>query len=124
MKQLTFLLVILLSPLASNAGTGAELLAGCKQAIKLMSDSTATVSVDAGYCVGHVAGMRLVADIYMHTDKQLGYTENRFACFPKKANNLQTIMVIIKFLEDNPQRLHERDGILAGIAIRQAFPCK
>jgi hypothetical protein len=44
-------------------------------------------------------------------------------CAAPTVNYLQGAMVIIKFLEEHPERLHEEFTLLALEALRSAFPC-
>ena len=46
------------------------------------------------------------------------------SCSPAEATNGQVARVVVKYLEDNPSRLHEPFFILAAEGLRQAFPCK
>lgn len=45
-------------------------------------------------------------------------------CVPANATVGQVARVLVKFLEDNPNRLHEPVGLLYMEALYDAFPCK
>jgi len=45
-------------------------------------------------------------------------------CVPDEVTNGQTAAVVLKFLNDHPERLHERRRTLASEALIRAFPCK
>lgn len=45
-------------------------------------------------------------------------------CLPGEATFDQLLLVVSKFLDDHPERLHEGAGWLGFDALRDAFPCK
>jgi hypothetical protein len=55
--------------------------------------------------------------------KQYALDSLRFACIPEKATILQAIRVLVKWLREHPQRLHEPKSILTRDALKEAFPC-
>lgn len=45
-------------------------------------------------------------------------------CFPEGVSSTgQVALVIVKFVRDHPERLHEHRGVLAFAALESAFPC-
>jgi len=46
-----------------------------------------------------------------------------FYCIPGNATILQMSRVVVKYLRDHPERLHEIPGILVHAALHDAFPC-
>jgi len=62
----------------------------------------------AGYCIGIVTG---VSD------------ESPQHCSPEDAIVAQSIRVVLKFLQDHPEKLHQRRTWLAAEALRKAFRC-
>lgn len=49
---------------------------------------------------------------------------NPFFCLPEPGiSNLQAARVVVKYLQDHPEKLHEEPVILAVAALRNAFPC-
>ena len=73
---------------------------------------------NSGYCLGFIHGM-----CSMHDYAARKYSA-RLYCAPDEVTNGQVRRIIIKFLKDHPNRLHETDLILAVDALREAFPCK
>ncbi len=46
-------------------------------------------------------------------------------CVPEgKVTRLQKIRVVVKYLEDHPEKLHEPPSVLITRALNEAFPCK
>jgi hypothetical protein len=45
-------------------------------------------------------------------------------CPPGASNNSQYARIVVKYLRDHPEKLHERDSLLMFSALAQAFPCK
>ena len=44
-------------------------------------------------------------------------------CLPEGLSSGQLLLVIVKFLRDHPERLHEARGFLALEAAKASFPC-
>ena len=59
-------------------------------------------------------------------DKAKQYAPNflRPACIPDKASTLQLARVLVKWLRDHPERLHELKSTLVMDAFQNAFPCE
>lgn len=73
--------------------------------------------LDATFCRGYVVG---IADamISMSVNNTTTY------CIPTDADNDQLIRIAVKYLNDNPAKLHYAAGLLVLRAIAEAFPCK
>lgn len=75
------------------------------------------------YCLFWTVGMRegLIAAAALSQsddmDQAIGY-----CAFSDRVTNLQRRDVFIKYLNDNPERLHERGGALFILSMVQAFP--
>ena len=62
-----------------------------------------------GKCVGTIDGIGEAADD---------------VCVPGKVTTGQMVLVVIKYIDERPQRLHERFSKLAYEALKAAWPCK
>ncbi len=93
-----------LTPLASGSYTNSEL---------------AKKSMDIGYCIGYVEGYTQAIMIDGLGDK----ASKPIACLPEKLQNRQMLMVLLKYLENNPQHLHREIATIAEVAYSEAFPC-
>jgi Ssp1 endopeptidase immunity protein Rap1a len=45
-------------------------------------------------------------------------------CLPPGTSTAQVVLVVVKYLEDNPTKLHQPRAPLVARALTQAFPCK
>jgi hypothetical protein len=45
-------------------------------------------------------------------------------CLPPSVTNFQAVRVVVKYIDARPARLHESFKVLAGEALRAAWPCK
>jgi hypothetical protein len=72
------------------------------------------------YCVGMTEGVRSSLVMF---NKYL--PKNMRACFPGDGiMKEQSIRVVLKFLRENPNMLHQEDALLIWLAYIKAFPCK
>lgn len=98
--------------------TGNEFLRYCKPALE--RNTPFKDSVNSIYCLGFVSGY---LDGY-----RIGLVPkgNRpLFCLPKDGvENGQAIRIVIKYLENNPETLHESVRITMAIALGKAFPCR
>jgi Rap1a immunity proteins len=102
---------------------GNSLLRDCTSAIRL-ADGVAGISEDdvrrAMFCSGYLSGF---LDAHALTTSFNG--GKKLFCLPESGiSGEQAARVIVKFLQDHPERLHESARILAMIALQMAFPCK
>jgi hypothetical protein len=68
-----------------------------------------------GFIEGTISGFGLCA---------LASTNKNPFCFPKGVTQGQTINVVLKYLDDHPEELHEPASILILKAVKTAWPCK
>jgi hypothetical protein len=65
-----------------------------------------------GFCTG------VISTIYFFGDTHLG------ACPPKGTNIGQAIRVVVRYIDQRPERMHEKFMTLALEALQQAWPCR
>ncbi len=101
---------------AADAGTsGTLLLESCKaaeatqDAIAKGGSAAPGTEYDIGYCVGLVQGVAYVSSSY---------------CSPEEVTISQDVRIVVKYLEENPEKLHLHAARLAEDALTKAFPCK
>lgn len=119
-----YLLLLLIVPTTSHASgdgiDGSKLLENCESVIDRPQSLGVSEGVGIGWCLGLLNGLVSVNQVYQD---RLG-NESLF-CLPEGGiSNLQAARVVIKFLRDNPARLHEKGTFLALVALKDAFPCK
>lgn len=76
--------------------------------------------LDSGICLGYIQGFIRgveVGEILLKAPKRL-------ICVPDASTAGQVMMVILKFLRDNPARLHENASVLVTHSLQSAFPCR
>jgi len=132
MKALSILVVgpmlllgLLVSAAAAPEGNGNLLLQACTLGIRFDNSPQAFIQGKpdeywgAGYCLGLVRGLVTMNDAWQHDTKDA----SRFFCTPLSNTTGQFIRVVVKYLKEHPERLHEQDMGLATVALRDAFPC-
>ena len=110
---------------------GNRLLSDCSSVIKLADDNfkkgPESSSYPSGWCFGFVNGFLegFDASTLAASKTYAEYLESRtsYICIPEEATIGQDIRVIIKWLNEHPERLHEDAGALIFIALKTAFPC-
>jgi hypothetical protein len=98
---------------------GNKLLRECEDALKAVGTTTTTAREfgQGLYCIGFVHGLVDMNTVY---DADGAAT---FFCPPQEFTVGQGVRVVVKFLQDHPERLHKDEAILAVSALQQAFPC-
>lgn len=100
-----------------SAMTGNELLQSCKNAAS--ENPTKNASFTAGFCLG---SMQSIGDLL--TFVNAGLKPEARVCLPATVTNGQASRVVVKYLQDNPEKLHLNGTALVVMAIQKAFPCK
>ena len=105
-------LFVLAMSMPVEAGmTGNDLLRKCQweganEAIKILNDT---------FCLGIIAG---------YTDALRNTIGLNSLCIPNKAEWEQRKKIVVKYMNDHPEKLHEYYEVLILQAMRKAFPCK
>jgi hypothetical protein len=89
-------------PFSANA-----VMPGCREA----ENYNSRIHYDRGLCMGIVSGV--VSTLQTST-----------ICAPPGVTNFQAIRVIVKYIDDRPEKLHQQFFALAIEALRAAWPCK
>ena len=92
---------------ASRQEHMAKTLAGCKNYMRDTKYSR-PYSFDEGFCTGAIAGI---------------YEAAEDICEAEGVTFDQQVLVVIKYIEERPQRLHELFAKLAYEALKEAWPC-
>jgi|HubBroStandDraft_1064217.scaffolds.fasta_scaffold168636_2 hypothetical protein len=102
--------------------TGNELQSKCKHAVQ-ETPSDLSSSWSAGLCAGYISGVvdsQAMWEAFEHVEKNY---EQFHYCMPAAATNEQALKIVVKYLDDHPERLHEPANILILEALHKAFPC-
>lgn len=112
MKVIIVLVGLVLGSMSANAqdvSSGNIMLQGCEDAIS----NRATFL--AGVCAGIIEGLRFGGPTL---DKGLAF------CVPNNIARGQAIRVVLKFMNEHPQDLHEDFIVLASVSLLNIWPCK
>lgn len=122
---LCFLLVAVLAHASSAAMDGNDLLKKCHP---LWSDDpSASIStgemLESTFCAGYVSGVLDARAMQFAMDKADHVQGRRQYCRPAEVSNSQVFRILKKWLENNPDKLHQRADTIIFVAMLEAFPC-
>ena len=106
-----------------HGGSGSELLQQCEAALKIgagpktLNIADMQAAVDGSFCRAYVLG---VADTMI----AMNVSTTKRSCIPADVDTDQLIRVTVKYLNDNPAKLHYPSGALVFRALTDAFLCK
>lgn len=103
--------------------SGTDFLRQCAPVVRI-SDGDKDVSVEDSLkglvCSGYMQGF---VDAYRLTDKLQG--GKTLICLPEQGiETEQAVRIIVKWLRDHPDQLHQTARVSAFVALAQAFSCK
>ena len=99
--------------IAQSSNTGSVLLEECALAIETdTADWDTLEAYKAGLCNGIVSGV-LSTSVFLSA-----------VCTPPEVTVRQAGRVVLTYLNDHPEELHESDATLALRALQEAFPCQ
>lgn len=115
-----FILFIIISITSSSSlADGNILLKSCQSAIDLETEENKSKQASALYCMGLIRGAT-----YMH----YMFTETKSTglyCLPdKKLKINQMLRVVVKYLNQHPEKLHKNETLLIAFSFIDSFPCK
>ena len=124
MRYIALLLVLLVATFSVSqdnksvtSDDGRTLLEHCGNGLRVIDTSTNHL-FDGGYCMAYIRGF---ADGYTLAGSKRPVEEQ--ICVPASVSLEQLMRVMKKYLEDNPNKLHQNAAILTSSALRNAFPC-
>lgn len=100
------------SEVAEQEATGTNLLRDCRQNIRVLDGEQVDFD-DARHCQGLVPGVWDMGNVFTASN----------VCTPVGVNVGQLTRVVVRYLNDHSQDLHERDTDLILRAFQDAFPC-
>jgi Rap1a immunity proteins len=124
----TLLLVgFLHSAAAAEKRNGNELLSACTLAMSIVDSPQAIEqmlgrphqALEAGYCLGLLHAVTNINAFWQHYPKDT----SMFFCLPPQSTVNQWTRIVVKYLQEHPERLQEADIGLAIRAFTTAFPC-
>jgi hypothetical protein len=125
MKVFSGLLLVVVAvfslPSWSIANDGNNLLADCEALITMIDASGQSFPTDkvagASRCGGLMEGILQMNDTYGLKGATM------FFCRPTNSTAAQAARIVVKYLQDHPEQLHEDEFTLALEALGAAFPC-
>ena len=127
MKVLLVLLLVVVAvfslPSWCNAQDrdGNKLLLDCGAAVTIFDGGGKSLDtdkfIDASRCIGLMQGMFGMNDFYGLTGATLVF------CRPNNSTAGQAARIVVKYLQDHPEQLHQDEFGLAVAALQAAFPC-
>lgn len=109
------------SEVRASEDDGNSLLADCNSAIRALDNRVTPSRAEAlgiGRCFGLIQGIKDLNTLYRVKDEG-----SAFFCPPDEVTLGQAARIIIKYMRDNPNKLHMPDSILIIAALEDAYPC-
>lgn len=134
MKKL--ILVLLVSACWAQTNTtpsrrdGNQLLQDCGSLIRHADADfrSATDTYGAHWCLGYIDGFLEGFDAFAlahgKTYEEYETLRSIYVCFPSASTIGQDARVLVKWLNDHPERLHEDANLLTFTAFQSAYPCQ
>lgn len=109
---------------SGNKFDGNELLSNCKTALATKSKDTSweelcTSEYSSGYCYGFIFGV-VSASLLNRIESKASPD----FCLSPQVTMGQIVRVVVKHLENHPEKLHQSGATLVLEAQKEAFPCK
>jgi hypothetical protein len=106
-------------------GDGSSLLKKCSLAVRAFDGEplSSADAVEGPLCTGYVMGVHDMDYTVQTLEKHEKTSLLSHACVPSNVSTNQVVPVTVKYLRDNPDRLHMPASILVIDAVRSSFPC-
>jgi hypothetical protein len=80
--------------------------------------------MDSTFCAGYVSGVLDAREMQFAMDRSDHIKGRNQYCRPTEVTNGQVFRVLKKWLENNPDKLHQRADSIIFVAMLEAFPCR
>jgi hypothetical protein len=106
--------------------TGLELQQRCKAAGEYAKSHTPadTDIFQVMGCIGYFEGVMDTYEFWGESNDSMHTKLHAPACIPNGVTVAEAIRVVLKFLDDHPNMLHEPERLVVGQALAAAYPCK
>jgi hypothetical protein len=121
-RRINFLLAAIHVQLAASAALadGNKLLSQCQDAEYYLDTKEVRSELSIGRCMGLLQGVRNTM-VILDTALELPLR----TCWPKDGiNNGQAVRIVVRYLKDNPEQLHQDEVFLTLLAYKAAYPCR
>ena len=117
------LVLLLLVPVADGQGyDGAKFLRACNAEVKQRDglNISEEESIEALWCVSYVSGFLDALAV-----SELMAPVRKAICLPQRGITTdQAARILVKYLRDNPEKLHQSGRISLFVALAKVFPCR
>ncbi len=125
---LMFVLAISRAPSAAQSVTdGNALLQDCSIVVRGYDGANVTTSLEnlnEGTCMGLLRGIADTMALWGSLDHGPVDASAFHGCLPDSLKTIQLARIVVKYLNDHPEKLHLPDTRLVMMALADAFPCK
>lgn len=105
---------------AVDATNGTNLLLHCQEAEQFSESKPLGNAFAIGVCAGMVEGVAGAME-----SLNLSLPPELRTCFPEeRLSATQSSRIVLKYLRENPERLHEAGPFLTMLAFNKAYPCR
>ncbi|MEB0048444.1 MULTISPECIES: Rap1a/Tai family immunity protein [unclassified Pseudomonas] len=108
---------------AADGGDGSKFFSSCKGLLNYWDGKPVEANYDAGamgYCAGVIHGVRISLQVLSRELKD-GYPR---LCLPDDYVEADGVRAVVKYIEENPDKLTFKEGFIVMFALRSAYPCK
>jgi hypothetical protein len=110
-----------------EGATGNAFLSDCTNMVRILDgESLMPGQLQAGfYCSGYIAGFVDAYGLAQDTEKYREGLSHPLYCLPKDGLAAsQGVRIVVKWLREHPETLHQDRKVLVTLAFESAFPCK
>jgi len=75
------------------------------------------------HCMGYIEGLSAGIDEEIAFATEKGYPAPMPFCIPDGVEVKQSVVIVLKYIRDHPEKAHVRLSTLATAALQKAFPC-
>ena len=123
-KLICMLAVLITGWTGHVSADGNLLLQQCKDALTVMDGGVGKSAFGGGVCMGKIDGALDGIEMSRGYYSALsGKTLSPFICRPETVTKEQQLRIVVKYLTDNPEKLHQNDVTSIAMAMAFAFPC-
>jgi hypothetical protein len=104
----------------SYINTGSILLERCNEAMNMIKGEM-SLTIEGAYCIAYIDGFLDADKLYVGLNEELYNSNlNWKLCIPPSVTIEQVIRIVVKFLEENPEQLHESYDLLTMLALTKS----
>jgi|SRR5882672_6784813 len=124
---LAWLLPVVLLASSSPPGEGLNFSETGNDFLRVCDIKESNPTVTDGVCIGYVNGVLEGFNMAMRLGQVARHatiTTGSFFCLPSESTMGQKYRVVVKYMNDHPEKTHNPTELLILDAVTEAFPCK